>query len=117
MKYKRAFGQKKCVPKKRALKSVRKFSLAKNRVIEKVSALKSERSKKWAIWKGCLSIAQNVSRLEDFGDFVAFMTESLCIDFPMYLPKVSLVFLGKTLNFRAVFSNQNSFAKALLRFL
>ena len=51
MKYKRAFGQKKCVPKKRALKSVRKFSLAKNRVIEKVSALKSERSKKRALKK------------------------------------------------------------------
>ena len=41
--------------------------------------------------KGCHSIAQNVSRPEDFGDFVAFVTESLCIDFPMYLPKVSFL--------------------------
>ena len=43
--------------------------------------------------KGCHSIAQNVSRPEDFGDFVAFVTESLCIDFPMYLPKVSMYYV------------------------
>lgn len=39
--------------------------------------------------KGCHSIAQNLaSSPEDFSEFVAFLTESLCVDFPMYLPKV-----------------------------
>ena len=43
--------------------------------------------------KGCHSIAQNMrSRPEDFGEFVAFLTESLCVDFPMYLSKVSYQF-------------------------
>ena len=43
--------------------------------------------------KGCHSIAQNMkSRPEDFSEFVAFLTESLCVDFPMYLPKVSYQF-------------------------
>jgi hypothetical protein len=59
--------------------------------------------------KGCNSVALVVAKAKslcehhyeatmsrEFSDFVAFLTESLCVDFPLYLPRLSAAFKLKT---------------------